>query len=59
MNNKGGSRTFLKSAVILTLALIVIIICMEEWGAVQVLIVLLVAVLAGSQWALWAYMKKR
>jgi|GEM_PF-485926 len=55
---KNSAKPFLKNAVILTLALLLIIIFMEEWGVPQVLIVVLVALLAAAQWVLWAYMRK-
>ena len=55
---KNSAKPFLKNAVILTLALLLIILFMEEWGVPQVLIVVLVALLAAAQWALWAYMRK-
>ncbi|MGN1423745.1 MAG: hypothetical protein ACI4XA_10235 [Oscillospiraceae bacterium] len=53
-----NEKTFLRSAVILTLALLVIIFFMPEWGVMQVVIVLLVALLAGAQWALFVYIKR-
>ena len=55
---KNNARPFLKNAVLLTVILGVIIFFMPEWGVAQVIIVLLVALLAGGQWALWVYMKK-
>lgn len=53
-----NEKSFLRNAVILTLALLAIILFMPEWGAMQVVIVLLVAILAGAQWALFIYIKK-
>lgn len=53
-----NEKSFLRNAVILTLALLAIILFMPEWGAMQVVIVLLVAILAGAQWALFVYIKK-
>ncbi len=53
-----NEKAFLRSAVILTLALLVIIFFMPEWGVMQVVIVLLVAILAGAQWALFVYIKR-
>lgn len=53
-----NEKAFLRSAVILTLALLVIIFFMPEWGVMQVVIVLLVALLAGAQWALFVYIKR-
>ncbi len=55
---KNNAKPFLKNAVLLTVILGVIIFFMPEWGVAQVIIVLLVALLAGGQWALWVYMKK-
>ncbi|MBQ8171342.1 MAG: hypothetical protein IJZ95_05060 [Oscillospiraceae bacterium] len=55
---KKSTGIFLKNAVILTLALLVVIIFMPEWGVAQVIIVLLIAILAAGQWVLWAYMRK-
>ena len=53
-----NSKAFLKNAVILTLALAIIILCMPEWGTAQVIIVLLVGLLAAVQWMLFAYIKR-
>ena len=55
---KNSAKPFLKNAVILTLAMLLIVVFMEEWGTAQVLIVALVALLAAAQWVLWAYMRK-
>lgn len=55
---KNQAKPFLKNAIILTAATIVITLCMREWGVAQILIVALVAALAGAQWVLWAYMRK-
>ena len=52
------AKPFLKNAVILTVALGVVILFMEEWGVAQILIVLFVGLLATGQWLLWLYMKK-
>ena len=57
MNNT--SKSFLRNAILLTAALAVIVIFMREWGAAQIIIVLLVAGLAGMQWFMFFYMKKR
>lgn len=57
MNN--NAKSFLRNAILLTIALVVIVIFMREWGAAQIIIVLLVAGLAGMQWFLFFYMKKR
>lgn len=55
---KNNAKPFLKNAVLLTVILGIIIFFMPEWGVAQVIIVLLVALLAGGQWALWVYMRK-
>lgn len=57
MNNT--SKSFLRNAILLTIALAVIAIFMREWGAAQIIIVLLVAGLAGMQWFLFFYMKNK
>lgn len=53
-----NAKSFLRNAVLLTAALAVIVIFMREWGAAQIIIVILVAGLAGMQWFLYFYMKK-
>lgn len=53
-----NAKGFLRSAIVLTLALILICVFMPEWGVMQGFIVALVAVLAGLQWALFFYIKK-
>lgn len=55
---KNGSKTFFRNALLMTLADLVIILFMQEWGVAQVIIVLLVTLLAAGQWLLWAYMRK-
>lgn len=55
---KNGAKVFLKNAILLTVADIVIILFMQQWGLAQVIIVLLVTLLAVGQWVLWAYMRK-
>ncbi|MDE7360717.1 MAG: hypothetical protein K2N38_02155 [Oscillospiraceae bacterium] len=52
-----NAKGFLRSAVVLTVALIVICVFMPEWGVMQALIVLLVALLTGLQWFLFFYIK--
>lgn len=53
-----NAKSFLRNAVLLTVALAVIVIFMREWGVAQIIIVILVAGLAGMQWFLYFYMKK-
>ena len=52
-----NSKGFLKSAIILTIALVIICVFMPEWGIMQIVIVLLVALLTGFQWFLFFYIK--
>lgn len=54
---QGNSKSFLRNGIILTLALIMLCVLMPEWGAAQVIIVILVAILAGFQWFLFFFMK--
>ncbi len=56
---KKASKSFLRNAILLTAALAVICVFMREWGAAQIIIVLLVAGLAGMQWFLFFYVKKK
>ncbi len=53
-----NAKSFLRSAIILTIALVIICVFMPEWGVVQIVIVLLVALLTGFQWFLFFYIKK-
>ncbi len=52
-----NAKGFLRSAVVLTVALIVICVFMPEWGVMQAVIVLLVVLLTGLQWFLFFYTK--
>lgn len=52
------AKSFLKTAIILTLAVVVVCVFMPKWGIAQILVVLLIAVLAAAQWALFFYLKK-
>ena len=56
MNN--SAKPFLRNALLMTLADVMIILFMQEWGVAQIIIVLLVTLLAAGQWALWIYMRK-
>ena len=55
---RNQARPFLRNAVIMTIAAVLIALLMNSWGAVQVIIVILVALLAAGQWALYFYMRK-
>lgn len=52
------SKAFLKPAIILTAALAVICVFMPEWGAAQIIVVCLVALLVAGQWFLFFYLRK-
>lgn len=52
-----NAKGFLRSAIILTAALVVICVFMPEWGIMQIVVVLLVTMLAGFQWFLFFYIK--
>ena len=53
----GSNKSFLRNAIILSLALVMLCILMPEWGAAQVIVVVLMAMLAGFQWFLYFFMK--
>ena len=55
---RNQAKPFLRNAVIMTIAAAVIALLLQSWGAVQVIIVILVALLAAGQWALYFYMRK-
>lgn len=54
---QGNSKSFLRNAIVLTLALAMLCVLMPEWGVAQVIVIVLVALLAGFQWLLFFYMK--
>ncbi len=54
-----NKKSFLRNAVILTAALAVVILFMDEWGAAQILITVLVAMLAAGQWLLFALLSSK
>ena len=53
----GSNKSFLRNAIILTLALVMLCVLMPEWGAAQVIVVILMTVLAGFQWFLYLFMR--
>ena len=53
----GSNKSFLRNAIILTLALVMLCVLMPEWGAAQVIVVILMTVLAGFQWFLYFFMR--
>ncbi|MCI5578984.1 MAG: hypothetical protein MR364_05720 [Oscillospiraceae bacterium] len=56
---QGNNKSFLRNGIILLAALALICVFMPEWGAAQVLVVILVALLAGFQWFLYFYMRNK
>lgn len=54
---QGSNKSFMRNGIILTLALVMLCVLMPEWGAAQVIVVILVALLAGFQWLLYFFMK--
>ena len=54
-----NKKSFLRNAVILTAALAGVILFMDEWGAAQILITVLVAMLAAGQWLLFALLSSK
>ena len=52
----GSNKSFLRNAIILSLGLVMLCILMPEWGAAQVIVVVLMAMLAGFQWFLYFFM---
>ncbi len=53
------NKTFLKSAIIITLALIFICIVMPDWNAASIIAVVIIALLAAFQWVLFFYLKDK
>lgn len=53
-----NSKVFLRNAVIITLATVIIILLMNSWGPAQVIIAVMLALLSAVQWALFIYMRK-
>lgn len=58
MKKQGSNKSFLRNAVILTLALVMLCVLMPEWGAAQAAVVVLMSLLAGFQWFLYFFMKR-
>ena len=52
-----NSKVFLRNAVILTLATVIVILLMNSWGPAQVIISVLLALLSAGQWGLFIYMR--
>ena len=55
---RNQAKPFLRNAVILTIALVIVGLMMNSWGVVQILIMVLLAVLTAGQWLLYFYMRK-
>lgn len=56
---RNNAKPFLRNAVILTAATVIIALLMNSWGAAQVIVMILMAALSAAQWVLFAYMRKR
>lgn len=54
---QGNYKSFMRNGIVLTLALVMLCVLMPEWGAAQVTVIVLLALLAGFQWFLYFYMK--
>lgn len=53
------AKPFLRNALILTVATVLVALLMNEWGAAQIIIIVLLALISAGQWALFLYMKKK
>ena len=56
---RNQAQPFLRHAVIMTAAVLLVGLLMNSWGVAQVLIMVLITLLAAGQWALYFYMRKR
>ena len=56
---RNDSKPFLRNALIVTAATILIAVLMNRWGAAQIIIILLLALISAGQWALFFYMRKK
>lgn len=53
------AKPFLRNALIITAATILVAVLMNDWGVAQVMIIILLALISAGQWALFFYMKKK
>lgn len=53
------AKPFLRNALILTAATVLVALLMNEWGVAQIIIIVLLALISAGQWALFLYMKKK
>ena len=53
------AKPFLRNALILTAATVLVALLMNEWCAAQIIIIVLLALISAGQWALFLYMKKK
>ena len=53
------AKPFLRNALILAAATALVALLMNEWGAAQIIIIVLLALISAGQWALFLYMKKK
>lgn len=54
---QGSNKSFLRNGIILAAAVVLICVFMPEWGAAQIIVVALVAILSGFQWFLYFFMR--
>ena len=55
---QGNYKSFLRNGIILSLAIVMLCILMPEWGAAQVIVIVLLAILDAFQWVLFFYMRR-
>lgn len=56
---RNNAKPFLRNALIITAATILVAVLMNDWGVAQVMIIILLALISAGQWALFLYMKKK
>lgn len=54
---QGNNKSFLRNAIVLTLALAMLCVLMPEWGVAQIAVIVLMTLLAGFQWFLYFFMR--
>lgn len=55
---KRDAKPFLRNALLITAATVIIALLMNEWGAAQIIIIALLAVISAGQWAMFIFMRK-
>lgn len=56
---RNNAKPFLRNALIITAATILVAVLMNNWGAAQFIIIILLALISAGQWALFLYMRKK